>query len=100
MDGILQLVRRYPMLYLRWRILNTGDAVWVERKLLTTAVCIGNAAEGVARDHWCYATEDAAIAAYKAWEPFECAEPSGWVRNPRTGRRRPKGDASKEEIRQ
>jgi hypothetical protein len=40
----------------------------------------------------------AAVAAYRTWDPEIDAEPSGWYRNRRTGRRRPGGDPAKEYI--
>lgn len=37
-------------------------------------------------DRWCYTTREAAMKAYNEWNGV--GEPSGWIRNPRTGRRR------------
>lgn len=50
-------------------------------------------------DRWCYETEDGVVAGFTEWAArgFK-GEPEGWHRNPTTGRRRPKGDASKEYI--
>lgn len=47
-------------------------------------------------DRWCYHTAEAAILAASAWDGT--GEPEGWHRHPRTGRRRPDGDPTKEHI--
>lgn len=47
-------------------------------------------------DRWCYANREKAEAALHAWDGT--GEPSGWHRNPRTGRRRPDGDPTREYI--
>lgn len=45
-------------------------------------------------DQWCYATRDKAMQALKSWSGE--GDPDGWHRHPRTGRRRPDGDPTKE----
>lgn len=99
LESLQQLVRRYPMLYIRWRILDSGDAVWVHRQIFNTELCIGRPETGEIRDAWSYETDDAALVAYRAWNPLEAPEPQGWVRHPRTGRRRANGDPSTEVVR-
>lgn len=47
-------------------------------------------------DRWCYETEGRAIRAMMTWDIETENEPTGWHRHPRTGRRRPGGDASQE----
>ena len=47
-------------------------------------------------DNFCYQTREQAVTALNAWDGV--GEPSGWHRNPRTGRRRPIGDASREYV--
>jgi hypothetical protein len=48
-------------------------------------------------DGWCYETLDAALQEHARWDGE--GEPSGWMRHPFSGRRRPGGDASKEHVR-
>lgn len=58
---------------------------------------IGNKDE--IEDRWCYATSDRVMLAFTEWaaRKFE-GEPEGWHRHPKTGRRRPDGDKTKEHI--
>lgn len=50
-------------------------------------------------DNWCYATLEKVLAAREEWMARGWqGEPTGWHRNPKTGRRRPDGDASQEYI--
>jgi len=48
------------------------------------------------KDRWCYHSYDAAKKALDEWDGV--GEPKGWHRNPRTGRRRPDGNATKEYV--
>ena len=87
----------YPDHYQHLRILPDGRAVWIQRKIFTHAITLGKAHDDIGHDnHWCYETRDQAVAALAAWDPMKQAEPEGWIRNPKTGRRRPNGDATKE----
>jgi len=47
-------------------------------------------------DGWWYDSPEAAVAALNIWNGV--GEPEGWMRNPKTGRRRPNGDKSKEYV--
>jgi hypothetical protein len=47
-------------------------------------------------DRWCYGDRERAETALRAWSGV--GEPTGWHRHPKTGRRRPNGDASREYI--
>ncbi len=78
--------------------LSDGRCVWLQRKMFTWAIVIGQANAACYDEHWCYETQEAAERALSAWNPFDTPEPEGWIRHPRTGRRRPGGDASKEYI--
>lgn len=51
-------------------------------------------------DAWCYTADfDSALSHLLDWKSLEFSgEPQGWVRHPRTGRRRPNGDASREYV--
>lgn len=78
--------------------LPDGRIAWVTRLMFTYAICVASQ-EIVATgydDRWCYKTRADAIEALEDWttEP----EPTGWHRNPKTGRRRPDGDPAKEYI--
>jgi hypothetical protein len=50
-------------------------------------------------DRWCYESRNQAKAALVNWglAKFE-GEPQGWHRHPRSGRRRPGGDVSREYV--
>lgn len=47
-------------------------------------------------DRWCYHDHEAAKKALDAWDGID--EPEGWHRHPKSGRRRPDGDKSKEYV--
>jgi hypothetical protein len=47
-------------------------------------------------DKWEYKSTAQAIAALAQWDGT--GEPEGWIRNPKTGRRRPDGDKSREYV--
>lgn len=47
-------------------------------------------------DRWCYHNAEAAITAASVWDGT--GDPDGWHRHPRTGRRRPDGDPTKEYV--
>ena len=49
-------------------------------------------------DRWCYPTAIAALHAAELWNGPDGPEPEGWHRHPRTGRRRPDGDPTREHI--
>ena len=48
-------------------------------------------------DEWQYDTFAQALAALELWDGE--GEPRGWIRNPRTARRRPDGDPEREYVR-
>lgn len=86
------------MIFDAQRDLKDGRSVWLHRKMFTWAIVIGPTGQDWYSDHWCFETREKAEEQFKEWNPLETPEPSGWVRNPRTGRRRPDGDASREYI--
>ena len=47
---------------------------------------------------WCYTYYHDAMIAMFEWDKSGDKEPSGWIRNPFDGRRRPDGDPAKEYI--
>lgn len=80
------------------RDLGDGRSVWLQRKMFTWAIVIGKT-EAVCYDsHWCFKTRELAESQFNTWNPFETEEPTGWIRHPQTGRRRPDGDASQEYV--
>ena len=83
-----------------FRKLADGRGVWIYPMLYTFKLCIGRLGTPCFDDGWCYADLDSAVAAFALWDPELEPEPSGWVRHPRTGRRRfPDGDPDSEEVR-
>jgi len=80
------------------RDLGDGRAVWIQRQIFTWAICIGWIGADCYDDRWCYESFETAKDALEAWDPLKTLEPVGWHRNPRTGRRRPAGDSTKEYV--
>lgn len=79
------------------KVLPRGRIAVVCRFLTTDAILLMTAdgAELGYEDRWCY-VHDRAFRALQAWNGE--GEPQGWHRHPRTGRRRPDGDAKREYI--
>lgn len=75
-----------------------GRRIAVTPLMYTAAIMIGRPHQLTwYDDRWCYHTVPAALAAARAWDGT--GEPDGWHRHPDTGRRRPDGDPTREEIR-
>lgn len=55
---------------------------------------------GVFYDSWQFPTHEAALHAFRTWNPEESPEPEGWDRHVNSGRRRPGGDKSKEYVKE
>ncbi len=83
---------------LRESLQDMGTCTFIVRKVYTYAVCIGPFRGATIDDTWCYEHFQDALAALVMWDPMEDREPDGWHRHPRTGRRRPGGDATQEYI--
>lgn len=89
------------------RRLADGRLMVIEPLLMgLMRLCIGRPAVMVADgplaswdDEWHYDGGLAALLALALWEPTETPEPTGWVRHPRSARRRPNGDPAREEVR-
>lgn len=82
-----------------YRELGDGRAVWVYRMMYTHKLVIGRVDAPAFDNSWCYKDVASALEAFVMWNPFEQAEPEGWVRHPHSGRRRfPDGDPSSEYI--
>ncbi|WP_046869335.1 hypothetical protein [Microvirga massiliensis] len=65
--------------------------------MFTHAIFVGQIGDKVGYDdRWCYHSYQDAKQALEAWTGE--GEPSGWHRNPRSGRRRPDGDPAQEYV--
>lgn len=71
-----------PLLFGRARLLVSTD---LDRPL------------GFADDAWEYPTITAALEAFAMWDGAD-DPPDGWDRHPKSGRRRPEGDAAREHV--
>lgn len=82
-------------------IRNLGDGRYAQasRLLFHYTIKVGCIGYEISYDErYCYATIDGVLKALTEWDPATDKEPSGWHREPNTGRRRPDGDASREYI--
>lgn len=85
--------------FLYFRETGNGRYVACLPRIYTTAIITGDLADAYGFDeHWCFEDKDRAIGAATAWDPSKDPEPEGWIRHPRSGRRRPAGDKSKEHV--
>lgn len=83
--------------YVAWRCLDDGTVLAVGPMLFGNGrLYVDVHAQGHA-DCYCYDDLEVAIAALQAFMP-NSEEPTGWKRHPATGRRRPRGDPSKEYV--
>ena len=81
------------------RALGDGREVCVIPKIYTISLTVGQVGDlSGYTTHYCYKSPIEAVMEAASWDPAIDAEPSGWFRNPQTGRRRPDGDPSKEYI--
>jgi hypothetical protein len=78
------------------RTLSDGRVIAVERLFGRQALLSLHAPWSHVQDGWVYASLETALAAATAWDGREA--PSGWVRHPKSGRRRPGGDPARESI--
>lgn len=82
---------------LAFRVLPDGRIAWIHQLMFTHAICVSSP-EAITvgyEDRWCFTEKHIAEHALANWEG---TEPEGWIRNPRTGRRRPDGDKSREYV--
>ena len=86
-----------PTHYDYTRTLPDGRVLAVERLFGRQALLSLRAPWSHVQDGWVYASLETALAAARAWDGHE--EPSGWLRHPKSGRRRPGGDPAREYIR-
>jgi hypothetical protein len=85
-----------PTSYAYTRTLPDGRVIAVERLFGRQALLALKAQWLYVQDAWIYASLEAAIAAAETWDATE--EPRGWVRHPKSGRRRPGGDPEREYV--
>jgi hypothetical protein len=86
--------------YILFRVVGDGRGIWVYPMMFTYKLVIGPVGKDCYSDGWCYKDLNSATTAFSEWNPATEPEPQGWVRHPRTGRRRfPDGDPATEEVR-
>ncbi len=78
------------------KTLPDGRVIAVERLFGHQALLSLRAPWIHVQDGWVYASLETALAAARAWDGRE--EPSGWIRPPTSGRRRPGGDPAREYV--
>jgi hypothetical protein len=80
--------------------INGEEYVAIRRLMFHWTVLYGLIWEkGLYEDNWCYVTLELAEQAVEEWKSREFqGEPTGWHRNPKTGRRRKDGDPTTEYI--
>jgi hypothetical protein len=89
---------RYPLV-----VPHQDERRWVGIMPLayTTAIAVGPLFDkDSVTERWCYHTPHAAMDALMEWLTVRHGdgEPEGWHRHPRSGRRRPDGDAAREYV--
>lgn len=84
-----------------WRVgvMPAGRIIWIVPMLYSVAIVIGPAGAPGYDDRWDYPDLDAAVRSAVEWDPAVDKEPMGWIRHPRSGRRRENGDPATEVIR-
>jgi hypothetical protein len=78
------------------KTLSDGRVIVVERLFGHQALLWLRAPWINVQDGWVYASLETALAAAQAWDGHE--EPRGWLRHPKSGRRRPGGDPTREYL--
>lgn len=93
-------LRELQPLMVAWRDLGDGRYACVCRLLFHYTLIVGQIGDCFGYDdRWCYETEIMARAALEKWNPTTEAEPIGWHRHPKTGRRRSNGNQAEEYVR-
>jgi hypothetical protein len=83
-----------------FREVGDGRGIWVYPMIYTFSLAIGPLGSPCYDNYWCYRDLLSVMKAYSEWDVTEEPEPQGWVRHPKTGRRRfPSGDPATEEVR-
>lgn len=96
---VLAMAGYYPG-EVQFKVLPDGRIAWIARLLFTWAILVAGMEEAEIgyEDRWCFTSETGAEAALEAWSGEKGTEPEGWIRNPKTGRRRPLGDKAGEYV--
>jgi hypothetical protein len=81
-----------------YRILPNGRALFVfEDNPFYYRLCVSGATHyGYYDNVYCYTNRDVALQQMDIWDGTREHEPTGWVKNPSTGRHRDGGDENKE----
>lgn len=88
-----------PDTTLEVRLLGDGTYLAVRRLLFHYTLIYGVLGDQIGyEDRWCYPTAAAASAGMWGWTSYPEGEPAGWHRHPKSGRRRPDCDASREYV--
>lgn len=88
--------------YMAGEFMPDGRVAFLVPRIFGVEICIGAEPTQVAglTDLYSYAHVSHAVFAWQDWGDAEFAgEPDGWIRHRPSNRRRPDGDASREEIR-
>lgn len=80
------------------RVLSGGQMAWIHSIPPDVAILVMPSNSTGCNDLWYYESEKDALKALNAWNPEAEKEPTGWYRNPSTGRRRPNGNEEREYI--
>jgi len=83
------------------RLWPDGTCAAIEPMIYTNRIAIAGPlamAQSLWEDMWCYPKGTAALDALLAWSYPTEKEPTGWIRHPPSGRRRPDGDQAEEYV--
>lgn len=86
--GVLDAAKNAPV---PTRSFPDGRKLWLYTMLYTWRLVIGRADDNLGYDDaWCYDDFLVALRQFENWDPLDPAtpEPEGWIRHPRSGRRR------------
>jgi len=80
------------------RAADDGSQLVAMRQMVFTWAIFAGLDEAGYEDQWCFESATAAAMAFVAWSGNMGTEPDGWIRHPKSGRRRPGGDATREYV--
>jgi hypothetical protein len=84
--------------YLGLRVSDDGRQIIGIRQMIYTWAIFAGVDEGGYEDQWCYESGALAAIALARWSGNIGTEPDGWIRHPKSKRRRPGGDATQERV--
>lgn len=72
------------------RLVGDGRRIWLYPMLFTERLAIGPAGDEGYDDYWCFDDYGTALQQFLIWDPKnpETPEPTGWIKHPKSGRRR------------